>query len=54
MVRLSVFNALFSSERASVTSVNKHVICHLGFCCSPKMTSENVVGCPWPPAHQIW
>jgi len=27
---------------------------HLGFCCSPKMTSGNVAGCPWSPAYQIW
>jgi len=28
--------------------------CHLGFCCSPKVTSGDVAGCPVPPAYQIW
>ena len=25
-----------------------------GFCCSRKVTSGDVVGCPWPSAYQIW
>jgi len=27
---------------------------HLGFCFNPKITSQHVAGCQWPPAHQIW